>query len=131
MTKLIFSRGSGWKSVSRGDKKKNHFMISRMMSINYPLQAHALNHIKIDPVETVDSWHRLMSRIYSQVPFWMYTKGQKKQKEKKEKKLSVKESTIKAYAKKYDLDLRSVRDAIEFFPEESVKELQKFEKMIS
>ena len=60
----------------------------------------------------------------------MYTKGSKKRKEEKEKKISIKESTIKTYASKNNLDLKSVRDAIKYFPEKSIKELKSFEKLI-
>ncbi len=127
--KVLFSDPYKWKSITNGDKKKNHFMVNRMMSINYPLHAQAFNHLKIDPVSTINFWQQFMSNIYNRVPFWIYTKGAKKHKEAREKKLDIKETTIKKYSKFYSLDVKSVRDAINFFPKESASEFKKFEKI--
>lgn len=129
LTKILFSSPTQWASVSRGDKKKNHFMVNRLMSIQYPLQAQAFNNLKINPVSTLDSWQKFLSKMYNKVPYWMYTKGAKKKKEEKQKKLNIKESTILLYAKKNNLDLKSVRDSIKFFPTEMSKELKRFEKI--
>ena len=127
----LFAGPKKWSHVERGDKKKNHFMVNRMISIQYPLQAQALNHIKIDPVSTVDFWHFFLSKIYSKVPFWVYTKGSKKVKEEKEKKTDLKDSSIKDYARVNSLDLKLVREALKFYPDQMVKEIKEFEKMIS
>ena len=130
LTKILFSSPDKWRTLSRGDKKKNHFMVNRLMSIQFPLQAQAFNSLKIDPVATLDAWQQFLENKYNRVPYWMYTKGTKKKKEEKEKKLNIKESTILLYAKRNRLDLRAVKDAIKFFPTESAKELKKFEKII-
>ena len=63
VTDTLFSNPKKWKSISRGEKKKNHFMINRMMSINFPLQAQAFNRIKIDPVAITDAWQTFMSKM--------------------------------------------------------------------
>lgn len=118
-----------WKKVTNGDKKKNYFMINRMLSINYPIHAQAFNRLNIDPVSVVNFWQNFMSNLYHRTPFWIYTKGAKKHKEAKEKKLDIKEATIKKYAKLYNLDLKSVRDAIKFFPKESSVQFKEFEKI--
>jgi hypothetical protein len=130
LTKILFSSPDKWKTLSRGDKKKNHFMVNRLMSIQFPLQAQAFNNLKIDPVATLDAWQKFLENKYHQVPYWMYTKGTKKKKEEKEKKLNIKDSTILLYAKRNGLELKAVRDAIKFFPKESAKELKRFEKII-
>lgn len=130
ITDILFSNPKKWDSIPRGEKKKNQFMINRMMSIQFPLQAQAFNHIKIDPVAMTNSWQLFMSKLYKKTPFWMYTKGAKKKKEEKQKKQEISESIIKKYASLNNLDLKSVRDAIEYFPESSIKELKKLEKLI-
>ena len=129
LSKIIFESPYKYESVSRGDKKKNFFILQRMFAINFPLQAQALNSLKIDPVSVLNFWQKYLSNLYHRTPFWMYTKGAKKTKEAKEKKLDIKESTIKEYAKRFNLDIKSVRDAIEFFPKESAKEFKDFEKI--
>ena len=129
LSKIIFESPYRFKDVTNGDKKKNFFILQRFFSINYPLHAQAFNRLKIDPVSTINFWQQFMSNIYNRVPFWIYTKGAKKHKEAKEKKLDIKEATIKKYSKFYRLDVKSVRDAINFFPKESASEFKKFEKI--
>ena len=61
-------------------------MINRRMSIQFPLQAQALQQVKIDEVAVIDFWQSYLRKQYSKTPFWMFTKGIKKSKEKNTKK---------------------------------------------
>jgi hypothetical protein len=131
LTKVMFEDPKAYSQVTPGEKKKHFFMINRRMAIQYPLQAHVLQHIKIDDVSVVDFWQNFLRKQYNKTPFWMFTKGVKKIQEEKEKKVNVKEDTIKEYAMRNRYDLKSVREALHFFPEEMKKELQNFEKTTS
>ena len=44
-----FTSQKAWENVSKADKQRNLFMINRIMSIQFPLQANAFNNTKIDP----------------------------------------------------------------------------------
>lgn len=130
LIKIMFEDPKAYEKITPGEKRKNFFMINRRMSIKFPLQAQVLQHLKIDEVSVVDFWQNFINKQYNKIPYWMYTKGVKKSKEAKEKKTNIKESLIREYAIKYNLDIRSVKDALEFFPKEMKKELQIFEKII-
>ena len=130
MTKIIFERPSEWESVTNADKKKHYFMTQRRFSINFPLQANALQSLRINQVAVIDFWQQFMQKQYQRTPSWMYIKGIKKSKESKETKNKVSESLISEYAKKMQIDRKSVVDALEFYPKDIVKELKSFEKMI-
>lgn len=128
--KIIFESPEEYSKITPGEKKKHFFMINRRMAIHFPEQAQLLQHLKIDEVSVIDSWQQFIRKQYKKVPYWMYTKGVKKSKEEKEKKIKIKQSTIKLYAAKNQYDLKSVIEAIDFFPKEMEKELKKFEKLI-
>jgi hypothetical protein len=129
--KIIFQEHSRWKEVTNGDKKKNFFMLNRFFSINYPLQAQVLQHIRSNPVAIIDFWFDFLSKRYNKVPFWIYTQGVKKSKKTKEKNpVHVSKELIYHYAQVYNIDVKSITDALNLFPEETIKELKQFEKLI-
>lgn len=129
ISKIIFESPNKWDEVTKRDKIKNFFILNQRFAINYPLQANLLSHIKINTEHVVDFWKTFLSSKYKKTPYWMYTKGKKKQEEQKQKKTKINKKTVSEYAKYYNFDIHSVRDAIEIFPDDMKKELNKFEKM--
>jgi hypothetical protein len=71
----IFSK-TEWKKVSRYDKDRNFFMVNRFMSIGLPKQASMFNKKHIPKEHVLDYWNRTLSRLYSTIPAWIFTKGQ-------------------------------------------------------
>lgn len=126
----LFEKPEEWEQLSNVEKKKHFFMTTRRMAIQFPMQANALQHLKINPVETVNFWQKFIRKKYNKVPGWMYTKGVKKTQEVKEK-VSVSKNIIDEYARINKIDRKSVEDALIFFPNETKKELQDFEKLIN
>ena len=47
--KTIFKKGKAWDEVGKNDKVKNFFMINRIMSVQFPVQANQFNHTKVSP----------------------------------------------------------------------------------
>jgi len=129
LIKKIFEDPEGYKEASKTDKRKNFFMINRRFAIGHPMQANALNGLKINQEGAVDIWQRFMVKQYNKTPFWMYTKGVKKAKEDNEKKINISTETINEYSRRYNYDRKTVLDALHLFPEEMIKELQTFEKL--
>ena len=130
ITKIIFENHEDWKQVSSFDKKKAFFALNRRFSIKFPLQANVLQHVKINPIDVVDFWFTFLSKSNDKTPYWMYVKGVKKTQEVKEKKSTISKELFNEYCRINEFDRKSVEDAMEFFPEESVKEIKQFEKMI-
>ena len=130
ISKIIFERPEEWEDVTPGEKRKFFFLLNRRFAIQFPLQANALQHLKINQVAVMDFWQHFMRKKYKETPYWMYTKEVKKAKETKEKKTKVSENTIIEYCKFYKKDKKSVYDALEFYNKDMVKELKLFEKLM-
>ena len=130
-TKIIFEKPGEWESITPGEKRKQFFMVNRRFAIQFPMQANALQHLKINQAGVVDFWQHFMQKTYNRTPGWMYTKGVKKAKLDKEKKINVSEKLIDEYARRMSLDRKSIYDALEFYPDLMVKELKQFEKVIN
>lgn len=128
---VIFKNPADYASVTDGEKRKHFFMLQRRFSINFPMQANVLQHLKINQAAVVDFWQKYLRETYKgYYPKWLYTKGVKKAQEVKEKKQNVSNELIKEYCKHMKLDYKLVRDALEFYPEDMIKELQNFEKIL-
>ena len=130
-TKIIFEKPEEWQEITTGDKKKWFFLLNRIFAIQFPLQANALQHLKINQSGVVDFWQKFMRQQYNRTPNWMYTKGIKKTKQEKEKKINISEKIIDEYCKKMIIDKKSVYDALDFFQKKMIKELKQFEKIIN
>lgn len=131
MTKIMFEKPNEWETVTKGDKKKHFFMAQRRFAIQFPMQANALQHLKINQVGVIDFWQIFMRQRYQRTPSWMFTKGINKTKAIKEKKTKVGESLIFEFSKQMKIDKKSIYDALEFYPDLMTKELLSFQKMIN
>jgi len=132
-TKILFGNPSEYAKIPPGEKRKQFFMVNRRFAIQFPMQANALQHLKINQVGVVDFWQKFMQQQYKgRIPGWMYTKGIKKAKEVKEKKnYGISEELISIYSGKMKIDRKSILDALEFYPDKMSTELKKFEKIIN
>ena len=128
--KIIFTDPVKYKELTRGEKQKFYFLLNRRFAINFPMQANALQHLKINQAAVIDFWQNFIRKQYKYIPGWMYTKGVKKAQEVKEKKLNISNETIKEYCKRFKVDPKSVRDALEFYETDMVKELKQFENIL-
>ncbi len=129
LTKIMFECPTEYEKVTLGVKRKHFFMVNRRLAIQFPLQAQLLQHVRIDEASVINFWQSFLRKQYVKTPYWMFIKGVKKTKETKEKKANVKESLIKEFATKHGYDIKIIREALEFFPEQMKKEILKFEKI--
>jgi len=117
IVKLIFNnKASEWKSVGKIDKARNFFMINRIMSIQFPIQANQFNKLKVVPAPVVDWWHDTLSARFSKPPTWLYTKTKKAGSVKTEeiKSSELVESFIRD---KYRISRRDLETLKRFYPE--------------
>jgi len=129
LTKIIFEKPGEWSDVTNGEKKKNCFMLAKRFSIKFPLQANMLQKNGINPIAVADFWQRFLSKQYKKTPGWMFLTGSKKVAAQKEAKTTISKDLIRDYSKAYNLDVKSINDALAFYNEDMVKELKAFEKM--
>lgn len=126
--KILFTRPDLYKKLKSYEKAKHYFMVQRFMSINFPIQANAIQHLKVNPSEVMDYWHRALTKMFNRVPGWMYTKTKKAKNKAKNK--HVPEEIIQEYCYRMKYSKRQVNDAIEMFGEPMINELKQFEKLI-
>jgi hypothetical protein len=128
---IIFTNPSKYSLLSNLEKRKYFFILNRRFAIQHPMQANALQHIKVNQVAVIDFWQNFLKKQYKgYIPKWIYTKGVKKTQEIKEKKLTINNDLINEYCKHYMIDRKSILDALKFFENETIKELKEFEKDI-
>ena len=121
--KVVFN-SQEYSQITPGEKRKHFFLTNRRYAIQFPMQANALQNLKINQAAVMDFWNVFLSKQYKYVPGWIYTKGVKKSVEIKEKKLTVSNELIKEYCKYVKCDPKSVKDALDFFPDDMIKELK-------
>jgi hypothetical protein len=128
--KVVFTDPVTYSSLTPGEKRKHYFMCQRRFAINFPMQANALQNLKINQAAVMDFWQIFLRKQYKFVPGWMYTKGVKKAQAVKEKQIPISKEVIKEYCRYYKVDSKSVYDALEFYPGDMVKELKDFEAIL-
>jgi hypothetical protein len=115
--KLIFNnKQKEWKSVGRIDKSRNFFMINRIMSIQFPVQANQFNKLKVVPAPVVDWWHDTLSVRFSKPPVWLYTKTKKSDTTKTEES-KTSELTESFIRDKYRISKRDIETIKKFYPD--------------
>lgn len=121
IVKNIFSqKNEVWKTVSKNDKTRNFFMINRIMSIQFPIQAHQFNKLKVSPSYVVDWWRNTLNSRFSKVPTWIYTKTKKGEKQKKNS-AEINPQTEDFIRVKFQLSKRDLSYLKSFYPDRYVK----------
>lgn len=125
----MVSNPTEFKKIKMHERGKHFFMVNRLCSIAFPIQAAVFNHIKINGGQAVSFWQSLLSQKYSRTPKWMYV-STRKEKEKKKLLQPVSDEVIRKYCETYQLSQREVNDALSILPESTIQELKSFESLI-
>ena len=130
--KLIFTDKEKFNSLSDISLKRNYFMINRIFSIKYPLQAMYFSTSGINEAEVIKCWRDFIisKNEFGKVPFWVYTKGSKKAGAVKEKTKKVSTQLIRDYCNHYNINIKDVNDCLEFFESPMLEELKRYESLI-
>ena len=118
-----------WNKISDRDKARNLFMINRICSIAYPLQANSFNNLKIRPEKVVDFWKVFITNYNKKTPQWIWTKTSKNVKEKEKK--EYKEEVISFIKDKYQISNREIEELKNFFPSKFNSFYKEIESIIS
>jgi len=124
----LMTNDGKYETLGNGDKKKNFFVVNRRLSINYPMHADILQHIRINPVAVLDFWHSYLPSKHKTKPGWLFIAGEKKAKETEAKKQKISKDAIVNFAKFFNYDIKSVNDALEFFGDDMVAEIKEYER---
>lgn len=118
-----------WDKIKDRDKSRNFFMINRLCSIAFPLQANSFNHIKIQPEKAVDFWKILVSHQNKKTPQWIWTKTSKKSSE--ENSPNYKEEVLEFIKSKHQISNREIQEMINFFPTKFKSYYKEIESLLS
>jgi len=111
------------------ERGKHFFMVNRLCSIAFPVQASYFNHVKINPGQAVTFWQSLLSQRYNRTPQWMYVKTAKA-KEAKKAAQPVDDLVIRKYCEVHKISRRTVEDGLMLLGEKFRKDLLDFEQLI-
>lgn len=123
----IFSKRN-WKDVSRIDKDRYFFMINRFISIAHPKQASIFNLRTIPKEHVLDYWNRQLSKLYSKIPDWVYTKGIKSTKA--ETKVKYDNDLVKMFCEHNKCSKAEFEMILSISPKEVEKEMDMYYLML-
>lgn len=122
---VIFSADNKkWEDVSELDMSRNSFMLNRLMSIKFPVQAQMLNIMKISPAGQAQAWRNIASQ-FKRTPGFIYTKTKNASSDKTKK---LNEDAVAMYMKINEIGETEFKDAYAFNPKEVEKALDILEK---
>lgn len=132
---LIFTNYNEFNKLSDIILEKNFFIINRVFSIKYPQQAHIFNKLNINKAKVIKYWAYFITSKegYGKVPYFIYTKGAKKQNEinKNKTNFNVDKNIICEYCKRYHINLKDFNNLKSLYQDELLEDIKKYEKLIS
>ena len=89
--KMMFTDVASFNNLSNLILSKNFFMINRILSIMFPMQAQCFNNLNINQAEVIRTWQRFatVKLGYGRVPGFVYTKGAKASQEQNKTEIEV------------------------------------------
>lgn len=112
------------KRFSSYDLAKYYFMLTRFMSIEFPLQASMLSVVGINEANVVRYWVKFLRRKFTYKPNFFYTKT------KKEVLVYVPPDAVRIeYCRMHEIDQKTFKEAMRMFPDEMKQELDLIENL--
>ena len=128
--KVLFEKPAEWPKVTNYEKSKFFFMLNRICSIQYPVQANMFNNIKVSKTDVADYWQENLRKIFKRTPEWVWPKKKAEAKTAKLKKPSA--EAIQMYLSRYDMSERELTESIKLFgADQTYAPIKQLEKMIS
>ena len=131
---MMFTNFENFNKLSDTVLDKNFFLINRVFSIKYPLQAVMFNKLGINTAAVIRSWAMFISSKegYGRVPYFVYTKGAKKSSVSDTKvQEKIDKGLIYEYCKRYHITLKDFNVLLSIFHNELITDVKRYEKLIS
>ena len=132
---LIFTNYTEFNKLSDIILEKNFFIINRVFSIKYPFQAQLFNTLSINKAKVIKYWAYFITSKegYGKTPYFVYTKGAKKQNETNKHKatFNIDKNLIYEYCKRYHINLKDFNNLKLLYQEELLNDIKRYEKLIS
>lgn len=130
LMKIMYTSPQKYADLNDIDKERNAFMINRLHSINFPLQAHLLGRNGIKGIHLVDFWQKIAARN-RRVPSWVYTKTKNNTTKTKPFKYTHTDDAAVFLLKKKEWSLQDWNLNVRFNTDELKKELDYIDKQIN
>lgn len=130
--KMMFTDVSAFNNLSNLILSKNFFMINRIMSIMFPMQAQCFNNLDINQAEVIRTWQRFATAKlgYGRVPGFVYTKGAKASQELVNTD-NISKDNKEAYCAHYQISLKDFDDMLYFMHDIVLEHFNNFVKINS
>lgn len=131
---LIFTNYTEFNKLSDFILDKNFFIINRVFSIKYPEQAQLFNNLNINKAKVIRYWAYFITAKegYGKVPYFVYTKGAKKQNENKKSNIfNIDKNLILQYCKRYHINLKDFNNIKLLYQNDLLEDIKRYEKLIS
>ena len=130
--KMMFTDTPSFNNLSNLILSKNFFMINRIMSIMFPMQAQCFNNLDINQAEVIKTWQRFATAKlgYGRVPGFVYTKGGAATRELTNIDNISKEDK-EAYCSHYQISLKDFDDMLYFIHDIALDHFNNFVKINS
>lgn len=112
--KMMFTDKPAFDNLSNLMLAKNFFMINRIFSIMFPLQAQCFNKLNINQAEVIRAWQSFgtLKLGYGRMPSFVYTKGAKASQTKTTVDISKEDKEL--YCKHYNISIKDFDDMLYF-----------------
>ena len=130
--KMMFTDVNSFNNLSNLILAKNFFMINRILSIMFPMQAQCFNNIDINQAEVIRAWQKFVTTKmgYGRVPGFVYTKGAKAAQE-LTKSNDISKEDKELYCKHYQISLKDFDDMLYFAHDCVIEHFNNFVKINS
>lgn len=128
--KDIFTNpNKAYQEYTNKQKGNFYFIVNRIMSIKFPIEAQKLNQIGVDAIAVVDYWiAKIGGKRYSMVPKWVYTKFASTNTQRKYKSLEFDKNVINYYLKKIQLPYNDFMQLLDEFDTNFAEEIKTIDK---
>ena len=127
---IFFSDNISYDNLSNSDKIKNTFMLNRLFSIKYPMQAALFNKNGTSALGINEAWHLIGSK-HHRTPGWIWTKKEgKKTDNSVEKKIDINKDILSEFCRIYELDSSALDDLRKYKKDEFIEQYKAFEKYV-
>jgi len=133
IVKMMFTDRDAFGKLSDITLERNYFMINRIFSIEYPLQAQFFNNVNSNLASVVKSWcvFAAMKFPFGRVPSFVYTRGAKASAELKADEFTIDKDIKVAYCMHYGISLRDFDDMMMFFTPTTYANVKQFERIFT
>ena len=130
--KMMFTDVASFNNLSNLILSKNFFMINRIFSIMFPMQAQCFNNLDINQAEVIRAWQKFATAKlgYGRVPGFVYTKGAKASQE-QNKIDNISKEDKEQYCKHYQISLKDFDDMLYFMHDIALEHFNNYVKVNS